>query len=110
MPEEPQEEISVIPETSDMIQDTTKVDEITEIDVQQPNTTVSPGCYENGYDSINPYLNPYAPVYYYPMSFYPVPGIFHTKNSSLSNLQTLKCINEFPQHWIHIVRRSFTKM
>lgn len=55
--------------------ETTKVEEIIETDVQQPATTVSPGCYENGYDSINPYLNPYAPVYYYPMSFYPVPGI-----------------------------------
>lgn len=52
--------------------ESTKVDS-NESDVPQNN--LSPDCYENGYESINPYLNPYTPVYYYPMPFYPVPGM-----------------------------------
>ncbi|XP_063708153.1 calponin homology domain-containing protein DDB_G0272472-like [Culicoides brevitarsis] len=45
----------------------------TEENPEEVVTNVSPGCFENGYDSLNPYLNPYTPVYYYPMPFYPVP-------------------------------------
>lgn len=66
----------------------TKVEEINETEVQQPTTTVSPGCYENGYESINPYLNPYAPVYYYHMPFYPVPGMIMSGSYQNFNVLT----------------------
>lgn len=38
-------------------------------------SSLQPACYETGYE-MNPYLNPYAPVYYCvpQLPFYPVPG------------------------------------
>uniref|UniRef100_A0A336LZG9 CSON008917 protein n=1 Tax=Culicoides sonorensis TaxID=179676 RepID=A0A336LZG9_CULSO len=59
--------------------DTQKGEENNEQAIEMPQEEVQQAVaspvYENGYDSISPYLNPYAPVYYYPLPFYPVPAM-----------------------------------
>lgn len=97
-PQKTNSEETLVEETLPEQQETTKAEE--------PEATVSPGVFENGYDSMNPYLNPYAtPVYYYPMQFYPVPREFFHHFFALN----LLLMTFLSQQWVPIVPMSSTK-